>query len=67
MEVLSESYRDFAAQGLGVSPRDIAVIGRHSRNDPLKWPDTETEVRGAYPDAPNIKIKVLERTRETDK
>jgi UDP:flavonoid glycosyltransferase YjiC (YdhE family) len=40
-------------------PRGTAIVGRHSRNDPLKWPDTEAEVRGAYPDAANLKIKVL--------
>ena len=40
-------------------PNDCVVIGRHSRTDPLKWPDTEDEVREAYPDSPKIRIKIL--------
>ena len=39
--------------------RGIAVVGRHARPDPLKWPDTEDEVRGAYPDSANVKVKIL--------
>ncbi|MGO7450388.1 glycosyl transferase, partial [Rhizobium ruizarguesonis] len=30
-------------------PRERAIIGRHSRRDLLKWPDTEAELRAAYP------------------
>ena len=40
-------------------PQNVAVLGRHSRNDPLKWPDTEDEIRAAYPDLPNFKISIL--------
>ncbi len=40
-------------------PRDCAIIGRHSRTDPLKWPDTKEEVRDAYPDDPRVRIKIL--------
>lgn len=40
-------------------PRDYAIVGRHSRMDPLKWPDTKEEVRNAYPDDPSIRIKIL--------
>ncbi|MBB4481290.1 glycosyltransferase [Rhizobium etli] len=40
-------------------PRERAVIGRHSRRDLLKWPDTEAELRAAYPDLGNVQIKVM--------
>jgi len=39
MEVLSESYRDFAAQGLGVSPRDIAVMMIHRPHEDKNYAD----------------------------
>lgn len=39
-------------------PKDHAVIGRHSRNDPLKWPDRTEDIEAAYPDSPDISIRV---------
>jgi glycosyltransferase involved in cell wall biosynthesis len=47
------SYRTAAA------PRERAVIGRHSRRDLLKWPDTEAELRAAYPDLANVQVKIM--------
>jgi hypothetical protein len=35
------------------------VIGRHSRPDPLKWPDSRDEVLAAYPEDPRFLIRVL--------
>jgi hypothetical protein len=35
------------------------VIGRHSRPDPLKWPDTRELTLAAYPDDPRFLIRVL--------
>lgn len=40
-------------------PTGGAILGRHARPDRLKWPDREEEVRGAYPDTTNIKIRIL--------
>ena len=40
-------------------PANHAVIGRHSRNDPLKWPDTEAELRAAYPVSDVCSVRVL--------
>ena len=36
-----------------------AVIGRHSRPDRRKWPDTREETLQAYPDAPDLSVRVL--------
>jgi Glycosyltransferase family 28 C-terminal domain len=35
------------------------VIGRHSRPDRRKWPDTREETLAAYPDDPRFAVKVL--------
>ena len=40
-------------------PHDIPVIGRHSRPDPRKWPDTREEILKAYPDDPRIRVRIL--------
>jgi UDP:flavonoid glycosyltransferase YjiC (YdhE family) len=41
------------------APTDHVVIGRHSRNDPLKWPDKTQDIMAAYPAADNVTIRVL--------
>ncbi|HET6520432.1 MAG TPA: glycosyltransferase [Geminicoccaceae bacterium] len=38
---------------------DRPVIGRHSRPDPLKWPETRDAVLEAYPDDPRLVVRVL--------
>jgi hypothetical protein len=41
-------------------PRDGApVIGRHGRADPVKWPRTREELLRAYPDVPDVKVRIL--------
>ena len=45
-------------------PRDgarhrIPVIGRHSRDDVLKWPATRTTLLAAYPAGPDVEVHVL--------
>jgi hypothetical protein len=40
-----------------IDPRP--VIGRHSRPDPLKWPDSRELTLAAYPDDPRFLIRVL--------
>ncbi|NDW01741.1 glycosyltransferase family 4 protein [Salipiger sp. PrR002] len=35
------------------------VIGRHSRPDPLKWPDRAADVRGSLPNLPGGEIRVM--------
>ncbi|MEM6823651.1 MAG: hypothetical protein AAF566_00950 [Pseudomonadota bacterium] len=37
----------------------IPVIGRHSRPDPVKWPDTSEEFLGAYPDAEDLGVRLM--------
>ena len=39
MEVMSETYRDFAAMGLGVSPRDIAIMMVHRPHEDKNYVD----------------------------
>ncbi|AEV88177.1 glycosyl transferase [Actinoplanes sp. SE50] len=39
--------------------RDIPVIGRHGRADLVKWPPTAGELLQAYPDKPDIRVRVL--------
>lgn len=38
---------------------DAIVIGRHGRPDRLKWPGDPSTVRGAYPDDPRVRVRVL--------
>jgi UDP:flavonoid glycosyltransferase YjiC (YdhE family)/glycosyltransferase involved in cell wall biosynthesis len=35
------------------------VIGRHGRPDPVKWPRTRQELLQAYPDVPDVRVRVL--------
>ena len=41
------------------APRTHAVIGRHSRDDPLKWPETEDGILNAYPASDICEVRVL--------
>ncbi|HEX9858024.1 MAG TPA: glycosyltransferase [Paracoccaceae bacterium] len=41
------------------APRTHAIIGRHSRSDPLKWPDTAAEILAAYPQDSRFDIRIL--------
>lgn len=45
--------------GVRSSPRRSATLGRHSRPDPLQWPDSIEELRAAYPDRRHLKIRSL--------
>jgi hypothetical protein len=36
-----------------------AVIGRHSRPSPMKWPSTASELLAAYPDDGSVRVRVL--------
>ncbi|SDT77640.1 glycosyltransferase [Actinoplanes derwentensis] len=38
---------------------DVPVIGRHGRPDPVKWPRTKQELLRAYPDSPDVRVRVL--------
>ena len=38
---------------------DRPVIGRHGRADPVKWPRDPDEILQAYPDAADVKVRVL--------
>ena len=38
---------------------DTIVIGRHSRPDPLKWPDRRGDILAAYSDHPRFRVEVL--------
>jgi len=35
------------------------VIGRHSRPDPLKWPDERARILEVYPDDPAFEVRIL--------
>ena len=35
------------------------VLGRHSRPDPLKWPDDRETILAAYPDDPACQVRIL--------
>jgi hypothetical protein len=38
---------------------DVPVIGRHGRADPVKWPRAAAEILQAYPDADDLRVRVL--------
>ena len=41
------------------APRSRSVIGRHSRADPLKWPDRVEDILAAYPADDRFDIRIL--------
>jgi hypothetical protein len=41
------------------APQCTATLGRHSRPDPLKWPDSRDELLAAYPDRRHLTIRAL--------
>jgi hypothetical protein len=41
------------------APRKSAILGRHSRPDPLKWPDSRESLLAAYPDRRDLTIRAL--------
>jgi len=42
------------------------VIGRHSRPDVQKWPDTREDFLGAYPNHPDISVRLMGYGEEQD-
>ncbi|BCY14529.1 glycosyltransferase [Actinoplanes sp. L3-i22] len=38
---------------------DVPVLGRHGRADPVKWPRTAEELLLAYPDRPDLRVRIL--------
>jgi hypothetical protein len=53
--VLDLSEWQVPRTGVGARP----VVGRHSRNDVRKWPDTPADVLAAYPDDREIDVRIL--------
>ncbi len=48
------------AAGPARSPGDgVPVIGRHSRPQREKWPDTREDLLAAYPDADDVRVEIL--------
>lgn len=37
----------------------VPIIGRHSRSDAVKWPDTPDEMFDAYPKTPDIRVRLM--------
>jgi hypothetical protein len=37
----------------------VPVLGRHSRPDPVKWPASREAFLGAYPDDPEIRVRLM--------
>ncbi len=38
---------------------EVPVIGRHGRPDPVKWPLDPAEIRQAYPDSGDVRVRVM--------
>jgi UDP:flavonoid glycosyltransferase YjiC (YdhE family) len=38
---------------------ELPVIGRHGRADPVKWPRLAAEILQAYPDAEDLRVRIL--------
>jgi hypothetical protein len=47
------------SSGAILAPRKNATIGRHSRPDPLHWPDCGQALLAAYPDRAHLRIRSL--------
>lgn len=37
----------------------MSVIGRHSRPEAVKWPNTREDFLAAYPDAPDLRVRLM--------
>ncbi|MCA2215142.1 glycosyltransferase [Jidongwangia harbinensis] len=37
----------------------VPVIGRHGRPDPVKWPRDPEQIRQAYPDSGDVRVRIL--------
>jgi hypothetical protein len=51
--------QEWAPSGPGKLPRLRPVIGRHSRPEPEKWPDDRDSFLAAYPDAPDLDVRLM--------
>jgi hypothetical protein len=40
-------------------PEGVAVIGRHARADRLKWPEDPAAILAAWPESPDIEVRIL--------
>ncbi len=40
-------------------PAAAPVVGRHSRPEAIKWPEDEVSFLGAYPDAPDVRVRLM--------
>lgn len=58
----AEAYRTPREGFVGAVP----VIGRHSRPDPAKWPDTRGAFLQAYPDDPAVRVRLMGYDRQLD-
>ncbi|HLQ19771.1 MAG TPA: glycosyltransferase, partial [Tabrizicola sp.] len=50
---------DWAADRSRPLPHPRPVIGRHSRPEPEKWPDDRETFLAAYPDAPDLAVRLM--------
>lgn len=51
--------RDWQKQRIDFSGRRIPVIGRHSRDDRMKWPETREQLLAAYPNDGSVKVRAM--------
>ena len=51
--------QDWPPVALRTLPHARPVIGRHSRPEPEKWPDDRAAFLAAYPDAPDLAVRLL--------
>lgn len=47
--------------------REPLRMGRHSRDNPMKWPDTAEQIMQIYPDTPDIELRALGGLRTLEK
>jgi glycosyltransferase involved in cell wall biosynthesis len=62
--VLAEDWHEIIDVGQWWCERDrpagaVPVIGRHGRPDPVKWPRDPAELRQAYPDSGEFRVRML--------
>lgn len=64
IEIRSEDWTNIFAQSSQPIPRtgfvkDRPIIGRHSRQQPAKWPDNAKDIRHAYPTTDDYDVRIL--------
>ena len=50
---------EWAKPSINFNGQKVPVIGRHSRDDPMKWPESREDILAAYPADGTVKVRAM--------